>query len=53
MYIEDDDYTDGWGITNRNSEGRNDWTTAIGEALYGIERDFIDEQSNAYDVMEG
>lgn len=40
-------------IMNRNSEGRKDWTGAIGEALFDLEKDFVDEESNAYDVMEG
>ncbi len=40
-------------IMNRNSEGRKDWTAAIAEALFDIERDIVDEESLGYDVMEG
>jgi len=40
-------------IFNRNSEGRKDWTTAIAEALFDLERDLVDEESLSYDVMEG
>ncbi len=40
-------------IDNRNSEGRKDWTAAIDTELLGLEKDLVDEESLAYDVMEG
>lgn len=40
-------------IHNRNTEGRNDWTAAITEALFDIEKDLVDEESFTNTIMEG
>lgn len=40
-------------IFNRNTEGVNDWTSAIAEELFGITADGIDQIAEGFDQMEG